>query len=57
MRPRPTWSGTYAEPLAEVGRIKPDLVCFYNEKVDIELDGVLQQRPESPLSHRVAAGR
>jgi uncharacterized protein (DUF427 family) len=42
----------YEQPLDEVGRIK-DLVCFFNEKVDIELDGELQQRPDSPWSHRV----
>ena len=39
----------YEEPLAEVGRIK-GLVCFYNEKVDIELDGELQGRPDSPFA-------
>jgi uncharacterized protein (DUF427 family) len=42
----------YPEPLDEVGRIK-DLVCFFNEKVDIELDGEAQERPESPWSRRV----
>lgn len=42
----------YEQPLDEVGRIK-GLVCFFNEKADIELDGELQQRPESPWSHRV----
>jgi uncharacterized protein (DUF427 family) len=42
----------YEQPLDEVGRIK-DLVCFFNEKVDIELDGEPQQRPDSPWSHRV----
>lgn len=42
----------YEQPLDEVGRIK-GLVCFFNEKVDIELDGELQQRPASPWSHRV----
>ena len=42
----------YEQPLDEVGRIK-GLVCFFNEKVDIELDGELQQRPDSPWSHRV----
>jgi len=42
----------YEHPLAEVGRIQ-GLVCFFNEKVDIELDSELQQRPESPWSHRV----
>jgi uncharacterized protein (DUF427 family) len=42
----------YEQPLAEVGRIA-GLLCFYNEKVEIELDGELQERPESPFSHRV----
>jgi uncharacterized protein (DUF427 family) len=42
----------YERPLDEVGRIK-GLVCFFNEKVDIELDGEAQQRPDSPWSHRV----
>jgi uncharacterized protein (DUF427 family) len=39
----------YKEPRAEVGRIVGAL-CFFNEKVDIELDGELQERPESPWS-------
>lgn len=39
----------YADPLPEVGRIK-DRLCFFNEKVDIELDGELQQRPDTPWS-------
>ena len=42
----------YDAPLAEVGRIA-ELLCFFNEKVDIELDGELQERPESPWSRRV----
>jgi uncharacterized protein (DUF427 family) len=42
----------YESPLAEVGRIQ-GLLCFFNEKVDIELDGEVQERPESPWSHRV----
>jgi uncharacterized protein (DUF427 family) len=42
----------YEQPLDEVGRIK-GLACFFNEKVDVELDGELQQRPDSPWSHRV----
>jgi uncharacterized protein (DUF427 family) len=42
----------YADPLPEVGRIA-GLLCFFNEKVDIELDGELQERPESPWSHGV----
>jgi uncharacterized protein (DUF427 family) len=44
------WS--YPEPLAEVGRIA-DLLCFFNERVEIELDGELQQQPQSPWSHGV----
>lgn len=40
----------YAEPLAEMGRIA-GLLCFFNERVDLELDGEPQQRPESPWKH------
>lgn len=42
----------YEQPLDEVRRIK-GLICFFNEKVDVKLDGELQQRPDSPWSHRV----
>jgi uncharacterized protein (DUF427 family) len=42
------WS--YAEPRPEVRGIQ-GLVCFYNERVDIELDGQVQERPQSPWSH------
>jgi uncharacterized protein (DUF427 family) len=42
----------YEEPFDEVRRVK-GLLCFYNEKVDIELDGEAQERPESPWSLRV----
>ncbi len=42
----------YERPLDEVARIK-GLVCFFNEKVDIALDGEVQERPDSPWSHRV----
>ncbi|MFZ0039858.1 MAG: DUF427 domain-containing protein [Solirubrobacteraceae bacterium] len=42
----------YEAPLDEVGRIK-GLLCFFNEKVDIELDGEPVERPESPWSHRI----
>lgn len=42
----------YEHPLDEVGRIK-DLVCFFNEKVDVELDGERQERPESPWSRKL----
>src|SRR5205085_425012 len=42
----------YEEPLEEVVRIA-GLLCFFNERVDIELDGELGQRPASPWSHGV----
>jgi uncharacterized protein (DUF427 family) len=42
----------YPEPLAETVRIA-DLLSFFNERVDIELDGELQARPASPWSHGV----
>jgi uncharacterized protein (DUF427 family) len=39
----------YPDPLPEVVRIQ-GLLCVFNEKVDIELDGELQERPETPWS-------
>jgi uncharacterized protein (DUF427 family) len=42
----------YEDPLPEAGRIK-GLLCFFNEKVDLELDGESQSRPETPWSNRV----
>jgi uncharacterized protein (DUF427 family) len=42
----------YADPIAEAGRLR-GLLCFFNERVDITLDGELQERPESPWSHGV----
>ena len=42
---------TYPDPEREVAPIQ-GLVCFYNEFVDIELDGEPQQRPTSPFSRR-----
>jgi|SRR5581483_5256834 len=42
----------YRDPIQEAARIQ-GLVCFFNEQVDIELDGELQERPESPWSHGV----
>ncbi|MBX2797580.1 MAG: DUF427 domain-containing protein [Myxococcales bacterium] len=39
----------YTTPLLEVCQIA-GLVCFYNEKVDIVVDGVKQERPRTPLS-------
>ncbi|WP_322936521.1 DUF427 domain-containing protein [Nocardioides bizhenqiangii] len=41
------WS--YAMPFPAVGKIQ-DRVAFYNELVDISVDGVPQQRPESVFS-------
>ncbi|WP_176728590.1 DUF427 domain-containing protein [Planobispora rosea] len=41
------WS--YRTPLEESQRIA-GLIAFYNEKVDIYVDGVLQDRPKSPFS-------
>jgi uncharacterized protein (DUF427 family) len=40
---------TYERPLRE-GEPVRDLVCFWNEKTDIEVDGKPQERPESPWS-------
>jgi uncharacterized protein (DUF427 family) len=42
----------YEAPLPEATRVG-GLLCFFNEKVDIELDGELQGRPASPWSHGV----
>jgi uncharacterized protein (DUF427 family) len=42
----------YEQPFDEVGRIA-GFVCFFNERVDLELDGELQERPASPWSHGV----
>jgi uncharacterized protein (DUF427 family) len=40
----------YEDPLPEATRVA-GLLCFFNEKADIELDGELQRRPASPWSH------
>ena|SRR5437660_5852507 len=42
----------YDEPFDEVRRIA-GMLCFFNERVDLELDGELQTRPASPWSHGV----
>jgi uncharacterized protein (DUF427 family) len=39
----------YRSPLAESQKIA-GLACFYNEKVDLFLDGELQERPVTPFS-------
>jgi uncharacterized protein (DUF427 family) len=41
----------YETPLFEMGRIAGRL-CFFNERVDLELDGERQARPESAWSRR-----
>ena len=46
----------YQHPRPEVGSIANRL-CFFNERVDLELDGELQERPESPWRRsRVGSG-
>jgi uncharacterized protein (DUF427 family) len=41
----------YADPLSDALGVA-GMLCFYNEKVDLELDGELQERPELPkLAH------
>jgi uncharacterized protein (DUF427 family) len=42
---------TYPDPAWEVGPIR-DRIAFYDEFVDIEIDGEPQQRPASPFSKR-----
>jgi uncharacterized protein (DUF427 family) len=42
----------YDGPLAEVGRIKGRL-CFFNERVQIEIDGDVQGCPETPWTRGV----
>lgn len=41
------WS--YPDPIPECPKIK-GLLCFYNEKVDLYVDGELQPRPKTPWS-------
>jgi uncharacterized protein (DUF427 family) len=43
----PVLAWTYEEPLAEVGRIA-GLVCFFDERVDLDVDGERQERPQTP---------
>jgi uncharacterized protein (DUF427 family) len=40
---------TYSEPAHDAVPVR-DLVCFFNERVDLELDGVLQARPHTQWS-------
>jgi uncharacterized protein (DUF427 family) len=40
---------TYRDPLHDAERVR-DLVCFFNEHVDLDVDGERQERPRSPWS-------
>jgi uncharacterized protein (DUF427 family) len=41
---------TYPEPERDGEAIR-DLICFFNERVDLEIDGLAQVRPETQWSH------
>jgi uncharacterized protein (DUF427 family) len=43
------WS--YEDPIPESPKIR-GLLCFFNEKVDLYVDGELQERPETPWSNQ-----
>jgi len=43
------WS--YPRPIPEIPKIE-NLLCFYNEHVDLYVDGVLQERSVTPFSRR-----
>jgi uncharacterized protein (DUF427 family) len=45
----PDFVWSYPRPIAEIPKIE-NLLCFYNEKVDLYVDGVKQERPVSPFS-------
>lgn len=45
----------YPEPIPECPKIK-DLLCFFNERVDLYVDGEHQPRPWSPWSEDVQGG-
>lgn len=45
----PDFVWTYRAPFPESQKIA-GLVAFYNEKVDLHVDGVLQERPRTPFS-------
>jgi uncharacterized protein (DUF427 family) len=40
---------TYREPLHDAVPVK-DMLCFWNERVDIEVDGERQERPQTQWS-------
>jgi uncharacterized protein (DUF427 family) len=47
LEPDLVWS--YPDPIAEIPTIK-DLICFFNERVDLVVDGVALDRPVTPWS-------
>lgn len=47
---------TYTEPLHDATPVR-DLLCFWNERTDLELDGTAVPRPSSPFSGRPRQGR
>jgi uncharacterized protein (DUF427 family) len=48
-RTQPFLAWHYEEPLRDMERIK-DRICFFNERVDLRLDGELQERPQTQWS-------
>jgi uncharacterized protein (DUF427 family) len=42
---------TYAEPQHDAEAVR-GLLCFFNERVDIEIDGVAGERPVTQWSRR-----
>jgi uncharacterized protein (DUF427 family) len=48
-RTEPFLAWTYEEPLRDVDRIK-DRICFFNERVDLAVDGELEERPRTQWS-------
>ncbi|MEU1730743.1 DUF427 domain-containing protein [Streptosporangium sp. NPDC020145] len=46
---RPDLAWSYRTPLEESGRVA-GLVAFYDEKVDVYVDGVLQERPKTKFA-------
>ena len=49
MRPTPTWPGAMTSRPGSCSPIA-GLIAFYNEKVDVFLDGELQARPVTHFS-------
>ncbi|MDX6642551.1 MAG: hypothetical protein QOD76_513, partial [Solirubrobacteraceae bacterium] len=47
---------TYVDPIPAAAEIAGQL-AFFNERVDLEVDGVPQERPQTQWSRPVAAAR